>query len=79
MPTTPWTIPHTDLTISPIALGLGGFGTRVRGSAARELLQHYLARGGNLVDTAHCYSAGLPAMDSTSPASPRMANLVIRT
>jgi aryl-alcohol dehydrogenase-like predicted oxidoreductase len=55
-----WTIPQTDLTISPIALGLGDFGTRVAGDAARRLLEAYLAQGGNFVDTAHCYSAWLP-------------------
>jgi len=54
------TIPQTDLTVSPIALGLGDFGTRVAGDAACELLEAYLAQGGNFVDTAHCYSAWLP-------------------
>lgn len=60
MPEAHWTIPQTDLTISPIALGLGDFGTRVAGAAATALLEAYLAQGGNLVDTAHCYSAWLP-------------------
>jgi aryl-alcohol dehydrogenase-like predicted oxidoreductase len=60
VPGTRWTIPQTELTVSPIALGLGDFGTRVSGRASRRLLEAYLAQGGNFVDTAHCYSAWLP-------------------
>ncbi len=60
MPNARWTVPHTDLMVSSIALGLGDFGTRVSGSPAVELLEAYLAQGGNLVDTAHCYAAWLP-------------------
>ena len=60
MPAARRTIPRTDLSVSPIALGLGDYGTRVAGDTARDLLESYLQQGGNLVDTAHCYAAWLP-------------------
>jgi aryl-alcohol dehydrogenase-like predicted oxidoreductase len=49
-------LPGTDLAVSALCLGLGGFGTRVQGGDADRLLAAFLEAGGNFVDTAHCYS-----------------------
>lgn len=49
-----------ELCVSHIGLGLGGFGTRVRGAEAEEVLSGYLAAGGNFLDTAHCYACWAP-------------------
>ena len=57
---TPTSIPGTDLTVHPICLGLGDFGTRVAGEAALRLFDSFVAAGGNFVDTAHCYSFWVP-------------------
>lgn len=53
-------LPGTDLAVSPLCLGLGGFGTRVAGASAVRLLEQFLQAGANFVDTAHCYAAWLP-------------------
>lgn len=60
------TIAGTDLVVSAFALGLGDFGTRVRGAEATALLAHFLDRGGSFVDTAHCYSFWVPGGDGAS-------------
>jgi len=57
---TPTSIPGTDLTVHPICLGLGDFGTRVAGEAALRLFEGFVAAGGNFVDTAHCYGFWVP-------------------
>jgi 1-deoxyxylulose-5-phosphate synthase len=56
----------TDLRVSAFALGLGDFGTRVRDAAATAVVAHYLERGGNFFDTAHCYSCWVPGGDGAS-------------
>jgi aryl-alcohol dehydrogenase-like predicted oxidoreductase len=53
-------IPNTSLRISRIALGTVPWGTEVPLADARRLYEQYRAAGGNVVDTAHIYSAWLP-------------------
>lgn len=45
---------------SPIALGTAGFGTGVTKEDAFQLLDAYVAAGGNHVDTAHDYASWVP-------------------
>jgi aryl-alcohol dehydrogenase-like predicted oxidoreductase len=45
---------------SPLALGTAGFGTGVPTDAAIRLLDHYVASGGNHIDTAHDYASWMP-------------------
>jgi aryl-alcohol dehydrogenase-like predicted oxidoreductase len=61
-------IAGTDLRVSAFALGLGDFGTRVRGAEATAVVAHYLERGGTFFDTAHCYSFWVPGGDGASEA-----------
>lgn len=49
-------LPHTDLEVSELCLGAGGFGTGVKGDAADRLVADFVAAGGNFFDTAHCYA-----------------------
>src|SRR5439155_5807796 len=46
----------TDLEVSALCFGAGGFGTSVGGAAAERLVADFLAAGGNFFDTAHCYA-----------------------
>ncbi|MCR8579115.1 aldo/keto reductase [Streptomyces sp. Isolate_219] len=46
---------RTGLTVSRLALGTVNFGGRVEEPEARQLMDHALAGGINLVDTADCY------------------------
>jgi aryl-alcohol dehydrogenase-like predicted oxidoreductase len=59
-------IPGTELRVSRISMGLGGFGTRTQGEAAIRLLETYLNAGGNFVDTAHCYGCWMPGGNGAS-------------
>ena len=49
-------IPGTALSVSPICLGVPGFGTVQTGPALEELFDRFIAAGGNFFDTAHCYA-----------------------
>jgi len=49
-------IPNTDLMVSTLCYGAGGFGTVVRDDALERLIDQFCAAGGNFFDTAHCYS-----------------------
>jgi len=53
-------LPGTDLTLSAVCLGTGGFGGSVLEPQAFELLDTFVALGGNFVDTALIYSDWLP-------------------
>jgi len=53
-------IPSTDLNVSAMAYGMGGFGTVVSGDAASRLYEAYRNAGGNFFDTAHCYAFWSP-------------------
>jgi aryl-alcohol dehydrogenase-like predicted oxidoreductase len=61
------TMPDTDLSVSPIALGSSEFGKGgLVGKAGFELLDEYVALGGNFIDTAHVYADWLPGEKSSS-------------
>ena len=55
-----FTIPHTDLTVSALSLGTGGMGTHVSHDDSFRILDRYVERGGNFLDTAHIYAAWVP-------------------
>jgi aryl-alcohol dehydrogenase-like predicted oxidoreductase len=59
-------IPHTDLTVSPICLGGGHFGDPRVQDGCRGLMEAFLAAGGNFVDTAHVYDFWLEGGDGLS-------------
>ena len=50
----------TDLRIYPLALGGNTFGWTADESASQEILDAFVASGGNFVDTADSYSAWVP-------------------
>lgn len=54
------TIPATDLTVSPVCLGAGSFGSSVSRDDAFALLDAFAAAGGSFLDTARIYAAWLP-------------------
>lgn len=53
-------IPDTDLTVSALCFGAGGFGTAVRGADLDRLVGAFLDAGGRFFDTAHCYAFWMP-------------------
>lgn len=48
-------LPGTELDVSELCFGMGGFGTTTRGDKTDHLVAAYLEAGGNFFDTAHCY------------------------
>ncbi len=50
----------TDLGVSVLCYGLGGFGTAVRDGEADRLYSAFRAAGGTFFDTAHCYAFWMP-------------------
>jgi len=52
------TLAHTDLTVSRMVLGTMTFGGQADETTSREILDLYLDRGGNFVDTANAYTDG---------------------
>ena len=50
----------TDLVVSAVCCGAGGFGSACKGADLDALLKVYRDAGGNFVDTAHCYAFWLP-------------------
>jgi aryl-alcohol dehydrogenase-like predicted oxidoreductase len=48
--------PNTPLDASRLCLGAGGFGTQLKGDAARHLVADFLEAGGDFFDTAHVYA-----------------------
>ena len=53
-------IPDTDLSLSPLGLGLVKAGLTYEGEEADRMIGTYLERGGNLLDTARVYSDWIP-------------------
>jgi aryl-alcohol dehydrogenase-like predicted oxidoreductase len=51
---------NTGLLVSPIALGTMQFGWSADEAASHAILSSYLEAGGNLIDTADCYSVWAP-------------------
>jgi aryl-alcohol dehydrogenase-like predicted oxidoreductase len=60
------TIPHTELVVSEICLGSGDMGGSIEPAASWNLLDIFLERGGNFIDTAHVYNDWLPGEKSRS-------------
>ncbi|BDI30493.1 NADP-dependent aryl-alcohol dehydrogenase [Capsulimonas corticalis] len=54
------TLTGTDLVVSSICLGTGGFGTTVPRDEAFGMLDDFLALGGSFIDTAHNYGDWIP-------------------
>jgi aryl-alcohol dehydrogenase-like predicted oxidoreductase len=50
-------IAETELEVSALCYGMGGFGTAVKGEEAQRLYDTFRQAGGNFFDTAHCYAA----------------------
>lgn len=59
-------IPGTELTPSVICLGTSNFGEAVSHDISIELMDRFLDRGGNFLDTAKVYSDWLPGERSRS-------------
>ena len=53
-------LPNSPLEVSAICLGCGPFGTGIARDDAWRLLDAFVERGGNFLDTAHIYQAWLP-------------------
>ena len=51
---------NTGLLVSPIALGTMQFGWSADEAASHAILSSYVDSGGNLIDTADCYSVWAP-------------------
>lgn len=54
------TLPGTDLRVSQICLGSAEFGLKLDRDGAFSLMDTLVSRGGNFIDTAHCYSDWVP-------------------
>lgn len=54
-------LPRTDLVVSPLCLGAGGFGDNIPEDLAFALLDRFVAGGGNFIDTANVYGRWLPS------------------
>jgi aryl-alcohol dehydrogenase-like predicted oxidoreductase len=54
------TLPGTDLRLSAICLGAGGFGSSIARDTAFAILDAFVESGGNCADSAHIYAAWTP-------------------
>ena len=61
------TIGTTDLTVFPLCLGTNIFGWTTDERQAFDVLDAYVAAGGNFIDTADIYSPGSTATPAASP------------
>jgi len=59
-------IPGTDLQLSNLCFGPATFGALIDERASFEMLDYYVAQGGNCIDTAHVYCDWLHIGKSTS-------------
>lgn len=59
-------LPGTELDVSPLSFGTGDLGTGIVGDDANRLLDAYVERGGDFIDTAHCYAAWVPGHNGAS-------------
>lgn len=60
------TLPFTELTVSSICLGTGGFGSSVPDEQVPAILDAYTAAGGNFIDTAWNYGDWVAGRKSPS-------------
>lgn len=54
------TLPGTTLTVSPLCLGTNQFGTTLDDARSAEMLDAFVALGGNFIDTARSYGDWIP-------------------
>lgn len=59
-------LPHSDLTPSSLCLGTSLFGNGIDQATSFQLLDAYVAEGGNFLDTAKVYADWLPGEKSSS-------------
>lgn len=59
-------LPGTDLRVSSLCLGTADMGTRIRRETAFRMLDTFVERGGNFLDTAKIYADWLPVERSLS-------------
>lgn len=57
------TIRNTDLSVSPLALGTTGFGTKLNQADAFRQMDAFMDAGGNLIDTAYVYGCSPDASE----------------
>lgn len=57
---------RTELSVSSVCLGCADFGGSIDAAGAFDLLDRYVAGGGNFLDTAHFYGRWLPGGESVS-------------
>lgn len=60
------TLPNTELRVSEICLGTGPFGGDLGRSESFALLDAFVEKGGNFIDSAHVYSDWIPGEKSRS-------------
>lgn len=56
----PVRLPNTDVDVFPLGLGVASLGARAGEAEGKCLLDRFVARGGNLIDTARVYSDWVP-------------------
>lgn len=59
-------IPNSDLDVSSLCFGTADFGTKIDREAAFQLLDAFVAGGGNFIDTANIYGDWVPGHKSSS-------------
>lgn len=59
-------LPGTEMTVSRLCLGTVNFGAGLSDADSRQVLDAFLARGGNFIDTAHVYSDWIAGEKSRS-------------
>lgn len=59
-------IPSTDLLVSEICLGTGDFGGGLDAADSYRLMDAFVEKGGNFIDTAHIYNDWIPGEKSRS-------------
>lgn len=57
---------NTDLCVSNLCMGTGGFGEKLSREQAFEVLDAYTQAGGNFLDTANVYCRWVPGLDNSS-------------
>ncbi|MDC7290491.1 aldo/keto reductase [Blautia schinkii] len=60
------TLKDTDLNLSNLCFGTAGFGEKLNKEQSFELLDAFVRRGGNFIDTANVYCRWIPGLDNCS-------------
>lgn len=60
------TLKDTDLNLSNLCLGTAGFGEKLNKDQAFEILDAFVRRGGNFIDTANVYCRWIPGLFNCS-------------